>query len=103
MLDSENTKMNQKKSDLEYSKVLANFIMFSTSIFPRLRRGKRSPDYIFIFVQLKPTSWDFPGGPVVKNLPSKAGDVGSTPGQRTKILHAARELSPCSLEPVCCN
>ena len=28
----------------------------------------------------------FPGGPVVKNLPSNAGDVGSIPGGRTKNL-----------------
>ena len=31
---------------------------------------------------------DFPGGPVVKNLPSNAGDAGSIPGQGTKIPHA---------------
>ena len=31
--------------------------------------------------------WDFPGGPVVKDPPSKAGDVGSIPGQGTKIPH----------------
>ena len=31
---------------------------------------------------------DFPGGPVVKTLPSNAGDVGSIPGQRTKKPHA---------------
>ena len=28
---------------------------------------------------------DFPGGPVVKTLPSKAGAVGSIPGQEAKI------------------
>ena len=27
---------------------------------------------------------DFPGGPVVKNLPSNAGNMGSIPGQGTK-------------------
>ena len=32
--------------------------------------------------------WDFPGGPVVENLPSDAGDPGSIPGQVTKIPHA---------------
>ena len=32
---------------------------------------------------------DFPGGPVVKNLPSNAGDAGSIPGQGTKIPRAA--------------
>ena len=37
-------------------------------------------------------SRDFPGGPVVENLPSSAGDVDSIPGQGTKI--------PLSL---CCN
>ena len=37
---------------------------------------------------------DFPGGPVVKNLPSNAEDTSSIPGQGTKISHAARQLSP---------
>ena len=31
---------------------------------------------------------DFPGGPVVKNPPSNAGDMGSIPGQEAKIPHA---------------
>ena len=30
-------------------------------------------------------SWDFPGGPVVKICTPSAGDVGSVPGQGTKI------------------
>ena len=33
-------------------------------------------------------SGDFPGGPVVKTLPSNAGRVGSIPGQGAKIPHA---------------
>ena len=33
--------------------------------------------------------WDFPGGPVVKNLTSNAWDAGLIPGCRTKIPHAA--------------
>ena len=37
--------------------------------------------------------WDFPGGPVVKNLLSIAGDMGSIPGQGTKIPHAEGQLS----------
>ena len=37
---------------------------------------------------------DLPGGPVVKNLPYNAGDVGLIPGQGTKIPHAAGQLSP---------
>ena len=34
------------------------------------------------------------GVPVVKNLPCNAGDVGSIPGQGTKIPRAAGQLSP---------
>ena len=30
---------------------------------------------------------DFPGGPVAKNLPSNAGDMGSIPGWETKTPH----------------
>ena len=37
--------------------------------------------------------WHFPGGPVVKNLPGDAGATGWIPGQGTKILHAAEQLS----------
>ena len=36
---------------------------------------------------------DFPGGPVVKNLPSNAGDTGLIPGQGTKVPHATGQLS----------
>ena len=37
---------------------------------------------------------DFPGGPVVKNLPSNAGDTGSILGRGTKIPHAAGATKP---------
>ena len=37
---------------------------------------------------LKDDCWDFPGGPVVKKLPSNAGGVGSNPDWETKIPHA---------------
>ena len=37
---------------------------------------------------------DFPGGPVVENPPSNAGDVGSIPGWETKVPHAVGQLSP---------
>ena len=33
-------------------------------------------------------------GPVVKYPPSNAGNVGSIPGWRTKVPHAAEKLSP---------
>ena len=44
--------------------------------------------------QCEKTCWrDFPGSPVVKNLPSKVGDAGSIPDQGTKIPHATGQLS----------
>ena len=48
---------------------------------------------------------DFPGGPVVKNPPCNAGDTGSIPGQGTKILHIAGQLSPraSATELMCLN
>ena len=39
-------------------------------------------------------SRDFPGGPVVKNLPFSAGDGSPIPGQGTKIPPAMGQLSP---------
>ena len=46
------------------------------------------------FTLKKSKHWNFPGGPVVKNQPSNAGDLGSIPGQGTKIPHAIGLLSP---------
>ena len=53
----------------------------------------------------KECSQDFPGGPVVKNLPHNAGDVDSIPGQGTKISHGCRQVSlhATNTEPVCLN
>ena len=39
---------------------------------------------------------DFPGGPMVKNLPSNAEDMGSIPGPGTKTPHASGQLSQCA-------
>ena len=37
-------------------------------------------------------SWDFPGDPVVKNLPCNAQDLGSIPGGGTRIPYAVVSL-----------
>ena len=37
--------------------------------------------------------WDFLGGLMVMSPPSNAGDAGLVPGHRTKVLHAAGQLS----------
>ena len=42
---------------------------------------------------LKSLRMDLPGGPVVKNLPVNAGDMGSVPGLGTKIPNARRQPS----------
>ena len=39
---------------------------------------------------LKFMRWNFPGGLVVKNHSSTAGDTGLIPGPGTKILHVVR-------------
>ena len=36
---------------------------------------------------------DFPGGPVVKNLPSNVGDAGLIPHQGIKIPHATGQAT----------
>ena len=43
-----------------------------------------------------PPARDFPGGPVVRNLPCNAKDMGSVPGRATKTPHAMEQLSPCA-------
>ena len=42
-------------------------------------------------------SLDFPGGPLAKNPPFNAGDLGSIPGQGTKIPRAMGQLSLCAV------
>ena len=39
---------------------------------------------------------DFPGGPVVKNLPANARDMESVTGRGTKIPHAMGQRRPCT-------
>ena len=49
---------------------------------------------VFQYGSFKSIDWDLPAGPVVKNLPSNARDMGSIPGRGTKIPHATEQLSP---------
>ena len=45
--------------------------------------------------------WDFPGGPVVKTLPSSAGGAGSIPGGGARIPHASWPKKPkCKTEAI---
>ena len=47
--------------------------------------------------------WDFPGGPVVKTLPSNAGGAGSIPGRGTKIPHASQPKNQSIKQKQYCN
>ena len=49
--------------------------------------------HAFLSIKLV-TSTDFPGGPVVENPPSNAGDMSSNPAWEAKIPHSSRQLSP---------
>ena len=46
---------------------------------------------------------DFPGGPVVKTLPSNAGVAGSIPGRGAKIPHASRPKNQNTKQKQYCN
>ena len=46
-----------------------------------------------LMARLKSLPRGFPGGPMVKNPPSNAGDTGSIPDQRNKILYVMGQLS----------
>ena len=57
----------------------------------------------YSYVRLKRTkSGVFPDGPVVKNLPSNAGDWHSIPGGGPKIPHASGQLSPSAANREAC-
>ena len=50
-----------------------------------------------------PPTGDFPGGPVVKTLPSNAGGVGSIPGWGARIPQASRPKSKSIKQKQYCN
>ena len=49
---------------------------------------------VLLYLKTLSASQDFPGGPVVENPPSNAGDMGSIPGWGTQILQAAKNILP---------
>ena len=64
----------------------------------------QSSDFVWNF-RLIMTLKDLPGSPVIKNLPSNAGDMVLIPGWGTKIPCALEQLNPHTThrEPVCHN
>lgn len=71
----------------------------STSVIIREIQTKTTMRYHFIstrmtiLIKKKKEDRNFPGGPMFKNLPSNAGDSGSTPVQDTETLCAMGQLS----------
>ena len=55
---------------------------------------------IYTLLYLKYITRDFPGGPVVKNLPCNAGAMSSSPAWGTKIQHVMQQLSPSATTTV---
>ena len=51
---------------------------------------------------LKYDTRDFPAGPVVKNPPSSAGNVGLIPNQGTEIPHAMGQPNQCVITREAC-
>ena len=72
---------------------------------PFLAFTKLSPILCILFCfRIKIGNGNFPRGPVVKNTPSNAGDVGLIPGQGHKIPHALGQLNLCTTtreKPLC--
>ena len=57
----------------------------------------------FLTVQIQVhRPWDFPGGPMVENPPSSAGDTGLISGWGTNIPRATGQLSPCTTTREAC-
>ena len=77
-------RLREKQLEEKNFPFLKNFYYWHNGFFSTLNIW--SP-HIRAIQELIPT--DFPGDPVVKNLPSSVGDVGSVPGWGTKIPHAA--------------
>ena len=90
---------------------LDNVIKLLVSMSTKLFVLKRFPmtSHVFKFGDfmsyLESQHRDFPGGLVVKNLPSNAGDAGSIPGRGTKIPHAVGQLNlrATTTDPTCLN
>ena len=88
-------------SSHRYASVLHTWPLWPTCCTARARPGEGMPAMTQSFKMYR----DFPRGLVVKNLPCCARDMGSIPGQETKIPRASKKLSPwiTTRESVCCN
>ena len=83
-----------------YLKIIQKTVgAFSIFLEGKKRRETKQCKYIIcsaIYTLKNYHTRDFPGGPVVKNPPSKAGEVGHIPDWVTRFPHALGQLSPCA-------
>ena len=63
----------QNKDNLQNGRKYLQMMQPTRDSFPKYRNSSQNSNQ-------KTTQLDFPGGPVVQNLPAKAGDTGSIPG-----------------------
>ena len=76
--------------------------MLQSSGSQRVRHDLETGQQLYIYDMYEKLNRDFSGDPVVKNLPSNAGDVDSTPRQATKIPLVVRQLSPSAATKTQC-
>ena len=78
----------------QYADLWAREISYQTySQQTKVLQAWDNPDRSAYSIEWDPRKKDFLDSPVVKNLPSNAGDVGLIPGQGTKIPHAVGQLN----------
>ena len=93
---------HKQKNNLQNRRKYLQMMQPTRDSFPKYRNSSQNSNQ-------KTTQLDFPGGPVVQNLPAKAGDTGSIPGLgRSRMswdnwAHVPQLLKPKSLEPVLRN
>jgi len=77
----------------------SHILQFSSQNHVRSLRNSYFFNVIVYLLRIK----HFPGSSVFKNPPCSAGDLGSTPGQETKILHVTGQLESPRVATAACT
>ena len=67
-----------------YSETFSGLLSFLTTTPGQRHHGPHRSPSLAAHLGSRPHSWDFPGCPVVRTLPSISGGVGSSPGRGAK-------------------
>ena len=92
-----------KRQTTDWGEIFARQV--SNKVSSKILRNSQNSTIKKKKIQLENGPGDFPGGPVVRNSPSNAGDAGSIPSQGIKIPHASEQLSlhAAATELTCLN